>query len=57
MCRILAVSPSGYYAWVARPESLRTAENRRLVTEIHVIQAGSRGVHGFTRPSRPRTSG
>ena len=42
MCRTLAVSSSGYYAWVARLESRRTAENRRLVAEILVIHAESR---------------
>ena len=42
MCRTLAVSSSGYYAWAARPESRRSAENRRLVTEIRVIHAESR---------------
>ncbi len=49
MCRILAVSPSGYYAWVARPESRRTAENRRLVAEIRVIHAESRRTYGSPR--------
>jgi len=46
MCRLLAVSPSGYYAWVARPESPRTAENRRLVAEIRIIHAESRRTSG-----------
>ena len=41
MCRTLAVSSSGYYAWVARPASRRTAEKRRLVAEILVIHAES----------------
>ena len=49
MCRTLAVSPSGYYAWVARPESRRTAENRRLVAEIRVIHAASRQTYGSPR--------
>lgn len=49
MCRLLAVSPSGYYAWVARPESRRTAENRRLVAEIRVIHAESRRTYGSPR--------
>ena len=49
MCRTLAVSPSGYYAWVARPESRRTAENRRLVAEIRVIHAESRQTYGSPR--------
>jgi hypothetical protein len=34
MCRVLEVSPSGYYAWLNRPESHRARENRRLVVEI-----------------------
>ena len=33
MCRALAVSPAGYYAWSARPESVRGAANRALVRE------------------------
>ena len=49
MCRLLAVSPSGYYAWVARPESPRAAENRRLVAEIRVIHAESRRTYGSPR--------
>ena len=49
MCRILAVSPSGYYAWVARPESRRAAENRRLVAEIRGIHAASRRTYGSPR--------
>ena len=49
MCRTLAVLPSGYYAWVARPESRRTAENRRLLTEIRVIHAESRRTYGSPR--------
>jgi putative transposase len=49
MCRALAVSTSGYYAWVARPESCRTAENRRLVAEIRVIHAESRSTYGSPR--------
>ena len=39
MCQTLAVSLSGYYAWVARPESRRTAENRQLLAQIRVIHA------------------
>jgi putative transposase len=49
MCRALAVSPAGYYAWAARPESRRTAANRRLVTMIRVIHAESRRTYGSPR--------
>lgn len=49
MCRTLAVSPSGYYAWAIRPESRRMAENRRLVAEIRGIHAESRSTYGSPR--------
>jgi putative transposase len=38
MCRVLEVSTSGYYAWLARPESarkLRDAELSRLIESVH----------------------
>lgn len=49
MCRTLAVSSSGYYAWAARPERRRAVENRRLVAEIRAIHAESRGTYGSPR--------
>jgi putative transposase len=49
MCHTLAVSLSGYYAWVARPESRRTAEDRQLLAEIRVIHAESRSTYGSPR--------
>jgi putative transposase len=49
MCRPLAISPSGYYAWGARPESRRRAANRRLVAKIRVIHAESRRTYGSPR--------
>jgi transposase InsO family protein len=49
MCRVLEVSPSGYYAWRHRPESLRARENRKLVYEIKAIHKQNRGVYGSPR--------
>ena len=46
MCRALAVSPAGYYAWRARPESVRAAANRALVAKIRVIHRESRETYG-----------
>ena len=46
MCRVLAVSPAGYYAWRARPESMRGAINRALVATIRVIHRESRETYG-----------
>ena len=34
MCDVLGVSPAGYYAWRARPESQRAVANRELVDDI-----------------------
>lgn len=49
MCRVLGVSPSGYYAWRSRPESRRTGEDRCLMAEIRDVHAGSGGVYGAPR--------
>ena len=46
MCRTLAVSPAGYYAWRTRPESTRTAANRALLTAIRVLHRESRQTYG-----------
>lgn len=39
MCRVLQVSPSGYYAWRDRPESARAAANRHLLVEVRRLHA------------------
>ena len=46
MCRSLAVSPAGYYAWRDRPESRRTTANRTLLSAIRVIHQESRETYG-----------
>lgn len=49
MCRWLAVSPSGYYAWKSRPRSERRQRNDRLVLEMHTIHKQVRKCYGSPR--------
>lgn len=49
MCSVLAVSPSGYYAWLGRPMSAHTLAHQNLVQEIRAVHAGSRGTYGSPR--------
>lgn len=49
MCRVLGVSPSGYYAWRGRPESARTVANRRLLVDVRRLHAQHRGRYGSPR--------
>jgi putative transposase len=46
MCRALAVSPAGYYAWRVRPESPRSRQNRTLRATIRVLHRESRETYG-----------
>jgi transposase InsO family protein len=46
MCRTLAVSPAGYYAWRSRPESHRAVSARTLLSAIRVIHQESRETSG-----------
>lgn len=43
MCRVLAVSRSGYYAWRERPPSAREMANRQLLERIRAVHKKSRG--------------
>ena len=49
MCRVLEVSPSGYYAWRSRPESPRALANRQIVNEIRRIEVRHQGRYGSPR--------
>ncbi len=49
MCRVLQISRSGYYAWLTRPESNRSRENRQLVEQIRDIHQQSRQSYGSPR--------
>lgn len=49
MCRLLDVSPSGYYAWVKRRPSRRARTDAGLMAEIRAAHEGSYGTYGAPR--------
>jgi len=49
MCGVLGVSPAGYYAWRARPESQRSIANRELVNDIKRVHLDACGRYGSPR--------
>ena len=49
MCRLLQVSPSGYYAWRSRPDSARVRHDRELLARIREIYTESDGTYGSRR--------
>ena len=52
LCRVLGVSPSGYYAYVKRPPSRRSVEDAGLLERIEHFHARSRGTYGAPRIHR-----
>jgi putative transposase len=52
LCRMMQVSPSGYYAWRGRGESSRTRANRALLVQIKAAHRRSRNIYGRRRVSR-----
>ena len=49
MCRVLAVSSSGYYAWRSREKSQRRQRDEALSARIECIHRESRGTYGAPR--------
>ncbi len=49
MCRVLGVSPSGYYAWRERTQSPRQATDAALTERIRSIHRDSRATYGRPR--------
>ena len=49
MCRVLGVSPSGYYAWRKRRLSARARTDVELTAHIDAIHRASRGTYGVPR--------
>ena len=56
MCRMLHVSPSGYYAWCTRQPSKRAREETRLEAEIKAAHKRTRGTFGPERLQRELAS-
>jgi len=48
-CRVLKLSPSGYYAWCGRGVSAREIEDARLIDKIRNIYDATGGVYGVRR--------
>ena len=49
MCRMLGVSPSGYYACRTREPSARSKRDAQLKARIEAIHSWSRGTYGAPR--------
>jgi putative transposase len=49
MCRVLGVSPSGYWAWRRREPSARSRANAQLTQQMVQIHQQSRGTYGALR--------
>ena len=49
LCRVLQVTPSGYYAWLHRGPSAHQRGNDRLKVRIRAIHTASRGTYGSPR--------
>ncbi len=49
LCRVLGVSPSGFYAWVRRPAPRQAQRNTALLVHIRAAHAASRRTYGAPR--------
>ena len=53
MCRVLGVSPGGYYARLQRPLSARARADAALGARITEIHRRSRATYGADRAAKP----
>jgi putative transposase len=49
MCQVLGVSRSGFYAWLARPQSTRERSDRQLAVQVAAVHERSRKRYGSPR--------
>ena len=52
MASVLAVSVSGFYAWLRRGQSQRAADDEKLTEKIVMFHCGSRFTYGSPRIHR-----
>ena len=52
MCKVLKVSCTGFYAWLKRPESRRSLENRFLEQQLRAVHKDSNMVYGSPKIHR-----
>lgn len=53
LCRLLAVSASGYYAWVDRPDSSRTRRRARIRQAVRQVHRRFHGICGSWKIAIP----
>lgn len=56
MCRVLAVSPAGFYAARQRPPSARTRADAPLRVQVQALHAASDGTYGAPRIAKTLTT-
>ena len=49
LCDVLAVSRSGYYAWLRRKPSTRAVRREELAGRVRAVHEQSRGTYGSPR--------
>jgi len=49
MCRVLGVTPCGFYAWTTRPESAHAQRDRHLRVLVRAAFGASRKRYGSPR--------
>ena len=56
LCAALGVSRTGYYAWRARPASVRSQRDRQLLEQIQAVHTRTRGRYGAVKIWRALTA-
>ncbi len=49
LCKMMAVHPIGYYAWLGDPDSARSIEDKRLLGYIKLSRLETDSVYGYRK--------